>query len=131
MLKVGAILHDIDVNEPSGMVEWDTYIARTIRGGWVYATIKLDGITWGKRSTKHGDFGWLDPVPPWCRRKWRATDDVPSYYTIATTRIKALTKAIASQKEYGSDDDYEGITNAEIVKKLETMLKRERNKRKK
>lgn len=32
---------------------------------------KLDGITWGKRSRKNGDFGWLPSIPSWCLKQFR------------------------------------------------------------
>lgn len=126
--KVGQDLLKVDVTEPEGKIEWDTYRIRTIRGKWVYAILIMQHLTWGKKSSKHGDFGFLDPIPDWCRVKWLVDQGPPVWKGLATTRIKAVEMAIANQKAMGSDDDYEDITNAEIIKKLESMLKSERTK---
>lgn len=125
--KIGQDLLKVDVTEPEGKIEWETHRIRTIRGKWVYA-ILIAPWTWGKLSPKHGHFGFKDPIPEWCRTKWLMADAPPVWKGLATTRIKALELCIASQKAHGDDDYYEGITNAEIIKKLESMLKSERTK---
>ncbi|MDR8537245.1 hypothetical protein OSC19_26605, partial [Serratia nevei] len=38
---------------------------------------KLDGITWGKRSRKNGDFGWLPSIPSWCLKQFREGGELP------------------------------------------------------
>jgi hypothetical protein len=65
MLKVGDTCWSVHVSD-EGKVEFWEYFLRTIRrrphgtrkiGYWFP---KLPGVTWGKLSTKHGDYGWLD-----------------------------------------------------------------------
>ncbi len=128
MIKVGMILHECYVNEPDGKVEWREWHVRTIRGKRVYATVKIPLVSWGKLSKKHGDFGWLDPTPSYCRTWWSTSDLGPTWNGLTTTKPGAIRAAIKSQKAYGNDEYYEGITNAEIVAKLEAMLKREKSK---
>lgn len=38
---------------------------------------KKDRVTWGKRSSKHGDFGWLKTIPSACRKQFRVGTDLP------------------------------------------------------
>lgn len=127
-MKIGTVLYELSVNEPDGSLEWAEWIVRTIRGRWCYATVKVPGLTWGKRSKRHGDFGWLDPTPPFCRRKWLAVNPLRPLGGLSTTRRAAVVEAIATQKKYGDDSDYEGITNAAVIAKLEAALRRERKK---
>jgi len=63
--KKGQDLYSLCVDD-DGKCEMDVYRVRTIRGGLVYA-ILVTSFTWGKRSKKNGDWGWLDPIPYWCR----------------------------------------------------------------
>jgi len=65
MLKVGDTCWSVHVSD-EGKVEFWEYSLRTIRRrphgtqqiGYWFA--KLPGVTWGKLSTKQGDYGWLD-----------------------------------------------------------------------
>lgn len=130
-MKIGQKLYSVGPLDGDGKIEWDEYIVRTIRGGKVFATCK-NSSTWGKVSKHHGDFGWLDPVHSVWRKSWRVDEDIPSWFTIATTRKGALKLAIAQQKKWGSDEDYDDPIpgrNDRIVKTLESMLKRERKPR--
>ena len=86
-MKIGQILYTCYVNEDTGKVDFGEYHVRTIRKGNVYAVWKCS-VTWGKRSSKHGDFGWLDPVPAWCRER----ADLCSW--LFTTKLQAIRNEI-------------------------------------
>lgn len=123
--KLEQTLWSVCITDGDAKFEWEEWIIRTIRKPFIYATIK-NRFTWGKRSTKNGDFGWLDPVNKLWRTRWAIDGEPSKYLGIATTKRRALQLAIASQKEFGSDDDYDAGagSNAAIIKRLETMLKR-------
>jgi hypothetical protein len=84
--KIGQVLYGVYVDDETGKCELEEHIVRTIRGGRVYA-IHKNSLTWGKLSTKHGDFGFLPNIPDWCRTAWRV-DGAPSF--IHTTKLKAI-----------------------------------------
>lgn len=44
---------------------------------------KIDLVTWGKRSTKSGDYGWLKTIPSFCRKQFSVGSCLP--YGIYTT----------------------------------------------
>lgn len=71
------------------------YCLRSIRGNFLYFTEK-SRATWGKRSKKHGDFGWLDPVPAWARNKVYAKSERLKRYR--PTKKQALRAAIADER---------------------------------
>tara|TARA_X000000950_G_C13724332_1_gene581558 strand:- start:560 stop:892 length:333 start_codon:yes stop_codon:yes gene_type:complete len=59
----------------------------------VHLTHKIKDITWGKRSRRNGDFGWLKSIPAWCRQSFVEGDDLPiGFYT---TQLAAFKSAIA------------------------------------
>lgn len=69
MIKPGSVFYTI-THDDDGKPCVEQWIVRTIRSGKITAIWKISS-TWGKRSTKTGDYGWIDPVPQWCRRSWR------------------------------------------------------------
>lgn len=126
MSKIGDTWYAVNVVDDTGTIEWDVYTIRTIRGGYVYATAR-NKWTWGKRSTRNGDFGWLDPIDPLWRVKWRIGAEPSSYHCMARSRKAAIKLQIASLKAYGDDDNYkEPGTLAKVIKTLGTMLKRQK-----
>lgn len=115
-LKVGQTLYNIGVAE-DGSPTTETWIIRTIRGGKVTAIWKLSH-TWGKRTKKHGDFGWLDPIPAWCRRTWREDGPIPRWYGLFTTKRQAVMHEIKNFHE----DDFDTPEQAErFITKLKRM----------
>lgn len=133
MTKVGDQFLEAFVDEDTGKVEWHTWVVRSIRKGRVYATVKMPGVTWGKVSKKHGDYGWLDPVPSWCRQWWYASHpsnlmlrhDKPA--TLGSTKIGALRSAIKAHKEYSLPEDYPDPTMwQKALDTLNRMLAKER-----
>lgn len=69
MIKPGKVYYAI-VPEADGRPSWNEWHVRTVRGGKATAILKAS-FTWGKRSSKAGDYGWLDRIPAWCRHTWR------------------------------------------------------------
>ncbi|QNH71479.1 hypothetical protein PP938_gp031 [Rhizobium phage AF3] len=129
-IKLGKIFYEIIADETTGKIEfWEWHIV-TVRGKWAYAVVKLD-CTYGKRSKKAGDFGWLRPVPPWTRKKLSRfqTDDwfniAPSRYGMFPTKLTALKEEIKHQdpRNFDEPEAYE-----KAMKTMKSMLTRERNK---
>ncbi|MCR8493678.1 hypothetical protein [Brucella anthropi] len=124
MTKVGDIYLQVS-DDDSGKITWNEYHVRSIRKGRVYATLKAR-FTWGKVSAKHGDFGWLDPVPAWCRESWQDGNEPPM--DLARTRIAALKKAITSHEKFSEPDDYpDPALYDKTLTTLRKMLVREQN----
>lgn len=131
-IKVGAILYRAYSLVDEGKVEsgFEEWIVRNIRAR--RNSMKLMGISlagrgieipkvvnlarktfssWGKLSTKSGDFGWLPNTPSHCREQFRVGSDLPS--GLYTTKRAALAYALAS--EIDSAEWYAG----EIVKETD------------
>jgi hypothetical protein len=129
--KLGQIFYQILADESDGTVEvWEWHVV-TIRGRYVYAVTKLKGITWGKVSKKHGDFGWLRPFPAWCRKAWHK-EQTETYFRITPesrglyfSKVKALRKELSDQtlENFDSPELYE-----KAIRTLKSMLTREKNK---
>lgn len=123
--KIGQVLWQASFYD-DGKFEWCEYVIRTIRGGKVYATEKVDGITWGKLSKKHRDYGWLDPINPMWRRMWREGEPRPAYHDLHTTKLAALR---AARKGYEPGDfDSDDIYNR-AMKTLDQMISKAKPKK--
>lgn len=112
-------------DDEGGKVEIEQYGLRSIRKGRAFFTIKLDGLTWGKRSKKAGDFGWLTRIPAWCRTSERVGSDAARRY--AKTKAAAIRAALAAERAgraYWKDDAefLAGIDRG--IAALQTRLKR-------
>ena len=121
--KVGQSLWMLMVDEATGKPEMEEWIIRTIRGGKVTAIWKLS-CTWGKRSTKHGDFGWLPRIPSWTRQTW-PVDRKP--YNLFTTKLAAIREEIKTQ-DIRNFDTPEAFNKA--IKSLRAMETKNRPKKK-
>jgi hypothetical protein len=88
--KIGRDLYSLVIDAESGKCEIWTYRIRTMRRGRVYA-ILLASFTWGKVSTKSGDYGWLPNIPAWARRAWSADANPRDLFT---TKLAALRSEI-------------------------------------
>jgi len=112
-LIVGQPLYAIG-EEPDGKATIETWIVRTVRGGKITAIWKLSH-TWGKRSRKHGDHGWLDPIPAWCRKTWRVVDmerwprSGPFAWMLFTTKRAAIRDAIKTTEpdDFDTTEQYD------------------------
>ncbi len=118
-MKVGDTYFRALVDE--GKVIIDEYVLRTMRGGYGYL-IDKSPITWGKRSKKHGDFGWLDPIPTWLRTRFKIENGVPSGF--GKSKSAAIRSALADRRKRrdGWKDDPEYL--AEIDQDIAVLQKR-------
>lgn len=119
-IKTGAVLYlasaytGDDRKTSSEIQEWHIRSIRAKRGSksrfvvaplglqetepYVNLTRKLDLVTWGKLSSKTGDYGWLKSIPKWCTEQFKVGSDLPrGYYT---TPRAAVTYAIADTEEH-------------------------------
>jgi len=117
-IKVGAILYRAYSLVDEGKVEtgFEEWVVRNIRARRNSKTIRgislaAHGIevpkvvnlamkthgTWGKRSTKTGDVGWLPNIWSGFRRQFQVGTDLP--IGIYTTKRAALAYELASQME--------------------------------
>lgn len=82
---------------------------------FVNLTEKIDLITWGKRSTKNGDYGWLKNIPSYCRKQFSVGSCLPR--GIYTTVRAAILCRLSIAKDYlvacKGDGDKEEIAAAE------------------
>lgn len=106
MTRVGQTLYQI-LHEDDGKPTVEEWIVRTVRGDKATAIWKLAGITWGKRSKKHGDFGWLDPLPAWTRQTWRIEGTGP--LGLRTTKKAAVAEALknAEPDDFDTPEQFE------------------------
>lgn len=115
--KVGQIFYWVAV-EPDGKCSMEEHHVRTIRGGYVHAIWK-HSFTWGKRSTKNGDFGWLRNIPAWCRDKWPETGKPHSKFTTKRQAIVHELKTLTVD-DFDSDAGYERATRT--LRAMKTRL---------
>lgn len=112
MIKKGAIFHSLYVDNDTLQHSWSTYVVRTIRGGKITA-IEKNSCTWGKRSKKQGDYGWLENIDDMFRETWKVGDELP--HAFSTTRLGEIRKAVKSHeryvkmKFYSSQDDIKNM----------------------
>jgi len=126
-MKIGDVFYEYWVSEETGKVSLEEHVLRTIRGKWAYAIWKNE-FTWGKRSRKHGDFGWRDPISREWRTKWLIAGERPG--KLATTKLMAIRYAIEGHKKYSEPDDYtDPAMWAAALKTLQSMETRIRNAR--
>jgi hypothetical protein len=131
-IKLGKIYYHIFTDETTGKVEVVEYHVITVRGKYAYAVWK-NVFTYGKRSKKNGDFGWLRPIgPEWRTRLSRfQTDDwfniSPKSHSLFPTKLSALKDEFASQTE-DNFDSHEIFEKA--MRTLKSMITKERGKKK-
>lgn len=97
-MKAGAFYWKAAFDEEAGKVDVEEYGCRSIRSGRASMILKASW-TWGKRSKKNGDFGWLDPVPTWCRTMVRLEDEWSGPDLYRPTRKGALMAALAKARK--------------------------------
>lgn len=120
IIKVNAVLYRYDAftyDDGSSTVDLQEWVVRSIqrkRGSqtrynrkapfaeyrqekFVNITRKVNGLTWGKRSRKNGDFGFLKSIPRYCREQFKVGENLP--LGIFTTKLAALKFAIKDKQE--------------------------------
>lgn len=123
-VKIGAILFEAFsyVDDGKVVIGFNEWVVRTIRArrnsittwGVMHTHVKCGGAgpkkvnlteknrtTWGKRSTKAGDFGWLKKIPAQYKKQFSVGDDLP--FGLYTTKRAALRYVLA----YYIDDERE------------------------
>jgi len=119
--KIGQTLYwcCVSVDDDTGKVSlsWEQYVVRTIRKGAAWATWKTS-VTWGKRSTKHGDFGWMIPTPDWMTERLGTT----WCEHLKTTKLQAVNYELARTK--GKWHGYEEEHLGTVIKRLTSLKKR-------
>lgn len=121
-MKQGETYFRVSTDEETAEVDLDEYVLRTIRGKFGYLVLKAS-FTWGKRSKKHGDFGWLDPVPGWCRERFRISNGIPSGFS--STKRGAFEEAIKKEHQF-KDEGFVVELSDKILKNLEARMMRQR-----
>ena len=117
--KIGQKLYCIDFDTDSGKCSTSVYIVRTIRGGFIYAIFKLKDVTWGKKSKKNGDFGWLDPIESIWREKTILGNKFNSIHTTKKQAWRACAKRINNWNLH-----IDLTIKEKIIKTCKRMIKR-------
>lgn len=110
VIKRGDILYEAwinieaDLNEKS-KVETCEHHVRTINKNGIYLTEKVMLITWGRRSKKHGDFGWLPAIPKEYVIHFRSQEDFDRRNTGRYHKSKsaAYRSVLAEARKYKRD----------------------------
>ena len=163
-IKVGAVLYGamgyewegriiLDVNEwvvrsiqkkRGSQTRYGRALSQAFRNDDVYVNIteKVKDITWGKRSKKNGDYGWLSSISQQHRQNFKVGERLP--YGIYTTKLAALKHALKSEQEsvkWYEDELSKGVDDADvsiyqeeleeakrIVKVIKARITKEKNK---
>lgn len=97
-MKAGTEYFNAWFDDETGKVHVDVAVLRTIRGRFGYMVAKVPGVTWGKLSRKHGDYGWLDPIPDYARSRFVIADGTPAGYGLS--KSAAVRSALAAAREF-------------------------------
>ncbi|NCT81440.1 hypothetical protein GXB82_21980 [Pseudomonas stutzeri] len=96
-----------------------------------FAWEKIPGATWGKLSTKTGDYGWFPNADPCFRTKLVAGENFPP--GVATTKLAAWQHCLKSvkarlkrAKEHSYGEDYENDVIA-LIALVERRISAERS----
>lgn len=123
-MKAGEFFYSAAFDYEARKVEIDRYGCRVVRQGRAYLTHVLPW-TWGKRSKKHGDFGWLDPIEP----IWKTDVGIggEAARRFSRTKAGALRAALARERKtraaYGKDPEIRADCDTAIAA-LSTRLTR-------
>jgi hypothetical protein len=71
------------------------------RTQYVNITERIDHVTWGKRSTKNGDYGWRKTIPSYCTRQFAVGSCLPR--GIYTTVRAAILYETCVTRDYLAD----------------------------
>jgi hypothetical protein len=83
--------------EDNFKITFNTMVCRSIIGGYSYWIHKIQGITWVKLSSKHGDWGWdpnLDSI--WRTKCWMRNP--LSNHGFGTTKLAAARLMLAAER---------------------------------
>lgn len=130
--KIGDEYFHLFIDESTGEHEWWIYRVRSVQNRvtksmfpdlipdhvtrYVYA-IQINEFTWGKRSKKHGDFGWLDPISSVWRDKWKVGTKPHGLFLTKKQALKA------EMAEYDARNYDSPEIADKVLKKLKRMIK--------
>lgn len=86
---------------------------------FVNLTQKVDRVTWGKRSSRTGDFGWRKSIPSLYKRQFEIGDKLPSgiYTTVRAALVYGIADAVETIAWYkakiGTETDADGLVELE------------------
>lgn len=119
-----------------GRVEIEKWVVKTIRANTVYL-VAQNNVTWGKLSSKIGDYGWLPGIPSYYRDNFLLEEPLPGRYGKSETaairaRIKNEKKSLARHSDAEVRNEIEA-TIAVLERSLKQRMGRSKNllKRKK
>lgn len=117
--KVGEFYFYAFYDDEEGKVQFFEYGLRSIRKGVAHFTLKMNKVTWGKVSKRHGDFGWLPNVPKWTRDSIIISSDQMLRYR--SSKQAAITAALAAARRDKKlpmfEDDGDPETEIEALQK--------------
>jgi len=144
-IKVGAVLFSVDATtDENGKTstevrEWIVRSIQAKRGTksrfgcpapyadtarqYVNLVAKIDYLTWGKRSSKNGNYGWLKSISPLFRKQFEVGENLPVgiYTTVRASvlfEIKSFEESIAWYRSA-----IEGESDATSLEELKAELK--------
>lgn len=121
--KVGQVLYEAVGDADTGEVTTDEWKVSAVRDGVVHC-IMVCALTWGKRSKKHGDFGWLPNIPKWLKHSF--PEKKGSRRAFTTKRQAYVDELAFVKKGWLSDDE---AINAKLTKTLNTLIARCKKKK--
>ena len=103
MIRKGDIFYKawvyLDHKDPSS-IELDEYHVTHINKYGIYLTLK-NASTWGKKSNKKGDYGWLSNISPYYREKLESEDYKSQNFH--KTKSAAYRSVMPEMKKYKRD----------------------------
>ncbi|RWR30525.1 hypothetical protein D2T29_12705 [Sinirhodobacter populi] len=131
-LKTGDICYSVQWT--GTRIEYCEHVLRTIRTRkhltYGYWWCKIPGVTWGKLSKTHGDYGWLPGAWPGFRRKHPIDRGRP----YAASKLGALRDEIADLRvtiaRYGADEPYDEDGGPTLGDQLKAALAAQKRMRK-
>ncbi len=119
-MKVGQLYFHAIVDDDN-KVSISEHVLRTIRGENGYLTEKVSGLTWVKRSSKTGDYGWADGIPDWLRHRFWIKGGLPSGYGL--TKAAAIRSELANLRKSRARYKGEAEALAEVDADIATLVK--------
>lgn len=81
---------------------------------YVNLAVRLERITWGKRSVRTGDVGWLKSIPKEFRSQFKVGDDLPvGMYTTQLAALKYCLVDTQSMVRWYEDKLQQGVPDDE------------------
>jgi len=140
IIKVGAVIFSaayfIDEKTGKAKTEVQEWVVRSIRkkrgsqtkygdkrfgtgdsNDYVNLALKTD-CTWGKRSTKNGDYGWLT-VPNWAKDQFRVGGNLPfSKYTTKRAALNFAKKSLEDEIKWYEDEIKKSPDAQELISEM-------------